>query len=285
MKNLILEIISCLEAESEHSSCAGVSREALSVFRNCGFKTALAAVAVPRPSVSEPAAVYRNPLPAPRNPRPDLLPDKGISVSREAVDVGGLGAEGLQKKVSSCRRCRLYAGRRNTVFGAGPIPAELMFIGEGPGEDEDLQGLPFVGRAGQLLTRMILAMDFRREDVYIANIVKCRPPGNRQPEEDEMNACLPYLIRQIELVRPKVIVLLGAMPLKALLKKTGITRIRGTWDEFKGIKVMPTFHPAYLLRNPPAKTEVWKDLKMVMSVFGKVPRPSSTGGGKASGEI
>lgn len=184
-------------------------------------------------------------------------------------DVSGLSFDELADAVASCRKCILCEGRRNTVFGDGNPDADLMFIGEGPGAEEDAQGLPFVGAAGELLTKMISAMQFRRADVYIANIVKCRPPNNRVPEESEAETCLPYLKRQIELIKPKVIVTLGAVPLKYLLNQTGVTRMRGKWMEYNGIKAMPTFHPAYLLRNPDAKALVWKDLQQVMAVFGK----------------
>jgi DNA polymerase len=152
-----------------------------------------------------------------------------------------------------------------------------MFIGEGPGREEDEQGIPFVGRAGQLLTDMIeKGMKIQRADVYIANVVKCRPPENRAPQEDEMETCVPYLDKQIEIIQPKVIVLLGATPLKGLIhEKLGITKIRGKWLQYKGIPVMPTFHPAYLLRNPPAKREVWEDLKQVIAFLnGEIEPPS-----------
>jgi DNA polymerase len=181
----------------------------------------------------------------------------------------------LTVKAAECTLCGLHKTRNKSVFGDGSRHAELMFIGEGPGRDEDEQGLPFVGRAGQLLTKMIIAMQFTREEVYIANIVKCRPPENRNPTDEEAEKCLPYLNRQIDIIRPKVIVLLGAVPLKYLLGLTGITKIRGTWYEYRGIKIMPTLHPAYLLRNPPAKKEAWEDLRKVMKFFGKKPAPSS----------
>lgn len=184
-------------------------------------------------------------------------------------DVSGLKWDELADAVASCRKCILCEGRRNTVFGDGNPDADLMFIGEGPGAEEDARGLPFVGAAGELLTKMISAMQFKREDVYIANIVKCRPPNNRVPEESEAETCLPYLKRQIELIKPKVIVTLGAVPLKYILGQTGVSRMRGKWMEYNGIKAMPTFHPAYLLRNPDAKALVWKDLQQVMAVFGK----------------
>jgi uracil-DNA glycosylase len=186
----------------------------------------------------------------------------------------------LEKPLHTCRECRLCEGRTNLVYGVGNPEAALMFIGEGPGKDEDLQGEPFVGRAGQLLTDMIeKGMRVRREDVYIANVVKCRPPENRTPSEDEMEACVPNLIKQIEVIEPKVIVLLGATPVKGLLKsKIGITKLRGQWQVFHDIPVMPTFHPAFLLRNPPAKKEVWEDLKQVIAFLNDeidpVPRRS-----------
>ncbi|MBO5958694.1 MAG: uracil-DNA glycosylase [Lentisphaeria bacterium] len=174
--------------------------------------------------------------------------------------------------MKNCQNCPLCSTRKNIVFGDGNPHAEIMFIGEGPGESEDEQGLPFVGRAGELLTRMIGAMGFDRwKDVYIANIVKCRPPGNRNPDEKEAKACLPYLERQIELIKPKVLVLLGAVPLLHLLNMRGIMRLHGNWFEYKGIKTLPTFHPAFLLRNPPMKAEAWKDLQVVMREFGKTP--------------
>ncbi|NUN95463.1 MAG: uracil-DNA glycosylase [Candidatus Omnitrophica bacterium] len=173
----------------------------------------------------------------------------------------------LEEPLRTCEACRLCSGRTHLVYGVGNPDTALMFIGEGPGRDEDLQGEPFVGRAGQLLTEMITkGLRVRREDVYIANVVKCRPPENRAPQPDEMEACLPNLIRQIEIIQPKVIVTLGAIPAKALLKdSTGITRLRGNWRAFKGIPVMPTLHPAYLLRNPPAKKDCWEDLKRVIA--------------------
>jgi DNA polymerase len=147
-----------------------------------------------------------------------------------------------------------------------------MFVGEGPGEDEDLQGEPFVGRAGQLLTRMIEAMGFRRADVYIANVVKCRPPGNRNPEPDEIEACEPFLRAQIAAVRPRVVVALGKFAAQTLLRDTSpIGRLRGRWFEYEGVRLMPTFHPAYLLRSPNEKGKAWEDLQLVMKELGKAP--------------
>ena len=187
-----------------------------------------------------------------------------------------MGWEELAAQVASCQLCPLCAGRTRTVFGAGDPNARLMFIGEGPGYDEEQQGIPFVGKAGQLLTKMILAMQYTREEVYIANIVKCRPPENRNPEPAEAAACLPYLHRQIELVKPEVIVVLGAVPLRELLGGRSITRERGQWRDYQGIAVMPTFHPSYLLRVQTAKREAWADLQEVMRRLGKDPASTPT---------
>jgi len=172
------------------------------------------------------------------------------------------------KEIGDCRRCRLCETRTNIVFGAGSPEARLMFVGEGPGHDEDLQGIPFVGRAGQLLTDIIVAMKFTRDQVYIANVVKCRPPQNRTPEPDEIEACRGFLEKQIEIIAPAVIVCLGAVAVSALLGATGgITKIRGTFREFRGVPVMPTFHPAYLLRSPDKKKDVWHDMQQVMALL------------------
>lgn len=171
--------------------------------------------------------------------------------------------------IGECTRCKLSKGRTKIVFGSGSPKAQLMFVGEGPGRDEDLSGEPFVGRAGKLLTDMIKAMGLQREDVYIANIVKCLPPDNRQPEHDEVAACSPFLMRQIDVIQPKVICTLGNTPTQTLMRTTqGISKFRGEWFEFRNAKLMPTYHPAYLLRNPAAKADVWKDLQKVMAVLG-----------------
>jgi DNA polymerase len=172
----------------------------------------------------------------------------------------------LQAAIGDCRRCKLWSGRTHVVFGVGNPKARLMFIGEGPGRDEDIQGAPFVGRAGQLLTDIITkGMGLKREDVYIANVVKCRPPDNRNPEPDEVAACEPFLKKQIELVRPEVIVALGKFAVQTLLQsKVPISRLRGNWHSYHGIRLMPTFHPAYLLRNPGDKKLVWEDIKKVI---------------------
>ena len=181
----------------------------------------------------------------------------------------------IREDIGDCQRCRLSQGRKNIVFGVGNHQAKLVFVGDGPGADEDEQGIPFVGRAGQLLTQMIEGtaskegIPLKRADVYICNVVKCRPPENRQPEEDEVTTCSPFLLRQIDAIAPKVIVCLGAVAAKTLLQTNrGISQFRGEWLEFRGRKLLATYHPAYLLRNPPAKSEVWKDLQKVMAVLG-----------------
>ncbi len=186
---------------------------------------------------------------------------------------GGDTLEGVREFLGECTRCKLHQGRHSIVFGDGNPRARLVFIGEGPGHDEDLQGLPFVGRAGKLLTQMIEAMGLKRGDVYICNVVKCRPPGNRTPEKDEVGACSPFLFRQLEVIQPEAIVCLGSVALQALLgPSVTITRARGQWMEYRGMQMMPTYHPAYLLRNPAAKSSVWQDLKQVMALLGLEPR-------------
>ena len=178
----------------------------------------------------------------------------------------------IRADLGECSRCKLQEGRKNVVFGVGNPGARLMFVGEGPGADEDEQGEPFVGRAGKKLTEMIQAIGLSREEVYIANIVKCRPPGNRDPEKDEIETCTPFLRDQIEAIRPGVIVTLGSPATKHLLAtKVGITRLRGHWHSFCGIPVMPTFHPAYLLRSytPANRRMVWEDLKAARARVGE----------------
>jgi DNA polymerase len=178
----------------------------------------------------------------------------------------------IREDIGDCRRCRLHGGRTKLVFGVGNPDADLMFVGEGPGADEDIQGEPFVGRAGQLLNNMISAMGLRREDVYIANVVKCRPPGNRTPEKDECDTCLPFLLRQIEVIKPKVVVALGAVAAKNLLAlNDSMANLRGRWYDFRGARLAVTYHPAYLLRDPRQKKEAWKDLQMVMKYLGLTP--------------
>ena len=180
--------------------------------------------------------------------------------------LGAKSLEELRAEIGDCRRCKLCAGRTHIVYGVGSPHARLMFVGEGPGRDEDLQGEPFVGRAGQLLNDIITkGMGLKREDVYIANVVKCRPPENRNPEPDEVAACEPFLKKQIDLVQPEIIVGLGKFAVQTLLQsKAPITKVRGNWHRYHGIKLMPTFHPAYLLRNPADKKLVWEDIKKVI---------------------
>jgi DNA polymerase len=189
-----------------------------------------------------------------------VLNDKQVALNAIRVDLG------------DCTRCRLSKGRKNIVFGVGNVDADIMFVGEGPGADEDEQGEPFVGRAGQLLNNMISAMGIKREDVYIANVVKCRPPGNRTPERDECDTCSPFLMKQIETVKPKVIVALGAVAAKTLLGvNDSMAKLRGQIYDFKNTKLAVTYHPAYLLRDPRQKAEAWKDLQMVMKYLGMKP--------------
>ena len=172
----------------------------------------------------------------------------------------------LRDVLGDCRRCKLWQGRSRIVYGVGNPDADVLFVGEGPGRDEDLQGEPFVGRAGQLLTDIITkGMKLRREDVYIANVVKCRPPQNRDPEPDEVASCEPFLARQIELVKPRVVIALGRFAVQTLLRDPEpVSRLRGKWRDYRGVRLMPTFHPAYLLRNPGDKRLVWEDIKSVL---------------------
>jgi DNA polymerase len=194
-------------------------------------------------------------------------PETGAADPVEALKI-------IREDLGDCTRCVLHQqGRKQIVFGVGNPNAELMFIGEAPGADEDIKGEPFVGRAGQLLNNMIKAMGINREDVYIANIIKCRPPGNRTPERDECETCSPFLMRQIAVVKPKVIVALGAVAAKTLLAiSASMMEMRGRWYDFRGTKLAVTYHPAFLLRDPRQKKEAWKDLQMVMKELGwKVP--------------
>jgi uracil-DNA glycosylase family 4 len=179
--------------------------------------------------------------------------------------------EAIQADMKDCRRCKLAPSRKNIVFGSGNPKAELMFVGEAPGADEDEQGLPFVGRAGQLLTKIIEAMEMSRNDVFICNILKCRPPGNRNPEPDEIAACEQFLFRQIAVVRPKIICALGAYGAQTLLKTTeAIGRLRGRVIDYRGLKLVATYHPAYLLRNPMEKRKVWEDMQLIRKYLDSV---------------
>ncbi len=212
------------------------------------FQRRLGWVGVPRPEEAATAAPPEKPRQADKTPRAE----------RPTL------AE-IREEMGDCHRCKLARGRTNFVFGEGTPQARLMFVGEGPGEEEDLQGRPFVGPAGQLLNSLLNKLGLRREDVYIANVVKSRPPGNREPEADEVAACLPFLIKQIESIRPKVLVTLGRVATHNLLKTTTpLTKLRGNWQKFQNIKVMPTFHPSYLLRFPKERHKTWDDMQRVM---------------------
>jgi uracil-DNA glycosylase family 4 len=203
----------------------------------------------------------------PAEPTEPSEPVRVFSSSVEALDA-------LRVEIGpDCRLCKLHTlGRKQVVFGVGNPNADLMFVGEAPGADEDIQGEPFVGRAGQLLTKIIEAIGMQRSDVYIANVIKCRPPGNRNPEPDEVERCEPFLFRQIDLIKPKVIVALGKFAAQSLLKTNDpITRLRGREYRFRSAILMPTFHPAYLLRNPSSKREVWEDMKRVRAILTETP--------------
>jgi len=266
-----------------------VSAEGLAAL-NAASRPAVRRVAAPAP-VAPPAA---RPLAAPAPPRPQPIPappaavvDLGLGLPGEAPAVSvppldpaakAAAFDELRRRVMACVKCEhLASSRKNVVFGVGNIHAQLMFVGEAPGADEDEQGEPFVGKAGQLLTKIIQATGLQRSDVYIANILKCRPDtpgqsaGNRKPTPEEMKTCIPYLHEQIDLIQPKVLVALGATAVEGLLGKTaGITRLRGNWQIYRGIPLMPTYHPAYLLRNqaPSEKRRVWEDMLQVMEKLG-----------------
>ena len=193
---------------------------------------------------------------------PTAAPSAGRSLKLVTLDE-------VRAELGECTRCKLHKGRHSIVFGVGSPKARLVFVGEAPGEDEDMQGIPFVGKAGQLLTKMIEAMGLSRDEVYICNTVKCRPPNNRNPEPDELGACEPFLKGQLASMRAEAIVTLGKFASQALLRdETPISRLRGTWREYAGVPLMPTFHPAYLLRSPGEKGKVWSDLQQVMTKLG-----------------
>ena len=230
--------------------------------------------------------LYRQPAPEDSQPVEIAAPEASISsAERESLFDSPLpviqdkpaALKLIREDIGDCARCRLQKGRKNIVFGVGNPNTDIMFVGEGPGADEDQQGEPFVGRAGQLLNNMISAMGLKRQDVYIANVVKCRPPGNRTPEKDECDTCGPFLLRQIEVIRPKVIVALGAVAAKYLLAiNDSMANLRGRWYDVKRAKLAVTYHPAYLLRDPRQKKEAWKDLQMVMKYLGLKPPPKTS---------
>jgi len=226
----------------------GVSRE--SSWR----RRALAAVSVEAPAVAIAAPVAAS----------ASVPVVFVRSATEALTA-------IREDIGECTRCKLHTlGRQQVVFGAGSMTAEIMFVGEAPGADEDVQGVPFVGRAGQLLTKMIGAMGLRRDEVYIANVLKCRPPGNRNPEPDEIQTCQPFLFRQIASIQPRVVIALGAFAARTLLvTEEPISRLRGRVFDFRGAKLIPTFHPSFLLRSPGNKREAWEDLQTALGLIGR----------------
>jgi DNA polymerase len=243
---------------------------------------------VPRtPSARRPVAPVASPTPAAVSP-PETAPPPVAEVMTTAPAAdddpsrprGARGLAMVREELGDCQRCKLAPLRTNLVFGVGNPEAHLVFVGEAPGADEDAQGEPFVGKAGQLLTKMIEAMGYRREDVYICNILKCRPPGNRNPEPDEIAKCEPFLKAQLASLRPRMIVALGKFAAQCLLRDdTPISRLRGGFRSYEGIQLMPTFHPAYLLRDPTKKKEAWEDLKKVIAALKRMgiepPQPAA----------
>lgn len=226
-------------------------------------------ITLPKPAPKPQPAKLTPPIVQPVK-KLDILPrSPGVSLFDSMNKIANDSLPAILSDIGDCTRCKLHRGRTKLVFGDGNPKADLVFVGEGPGRDEDMQGLPFVGRAGKLLTQMIEAMGLQRRDVYICNVVKCRPPENRTPEKDEVETCSPFLLRQLDAISPKVIVCLGSVAAQTLLETNrGISHFRGEWVDFRGKKLMATYHPAYLLRNPSAKGEVWKDLQKVMAVLG-----------------
>jgi uracil-DNA glycosylase len=256
------------------SQSVGSPRETLApVSDSSGFQGAPRSVSQSVGSPRQEAA------PAPKSAKPsNFMPQPAdASLFEERIENDSL--ERIREDITpTCTRCKLHKARKQIVFGVGNPKAQLVFVGEGPGRDEDEQGEPFVGRAGKLLTDMIAAMGLRRQDVYICNVVKCRPPENRLPEKDEIATCSPFLARQLAVINPKVICCLGACSAQTLLNTTqGISRFRGEWFDYRGAKLIATYHPAYLLRNAAAKPEVWKDLQKVMALLGlQLPKKSKS---------
>jgi uracil-DNA glycosylase family 4 len=234
-----------------------------------------AAAAAPAPA---PIAAAPAPQPVTEQRQHDAYDDAEPAPAAENARTGKAGLQMLRDEIGDCQRCKLAPSRTNLVFGVGNPDADLVFVGEAPGADEDAQGEPFVGRAGQLLTKMIEAMGYARDDVYICNVLKCRPPGNRNPEPDEVASCEPFLKRQLAAIRPRMIVALGKFAAQCLLRDdTPITRLRGGFRSYEGIPLMPTLHPAYLLRDPSKKKLAWEDLKAVNAALARVgihpPKP------------
>jgi uracil-DNA glycosylase len=257
---------------------ASATRAHLEWLRESGVETVETVALTPAATADEAASDARAAALAPPPGEGAAMAEQSVAAATASSDDlflppevrGATSLAGLREAIGDCTRCKLAPHRTNLVFGVGNPDADLVFVGEAPGRDEDVRGEPFVGRAGQLLTEIITkGMKLRREDVYIANILKCRPPQNRNPEPDEIASCEPFLIRQLALIRPKVIVALGTFAAQTLLKsRTPITRLRGVWTEYHGIPLMPTFHPAYLLRNPGEKRVVWQDIQQVMKALG-----------------
>lgn len=252
-------------------------KERLQYYREIGIaglsvteaaKLSLGAIC-PEPLILEAAAAAGNETRFQAISAHSAQPDtKSLSLFHVTHQSSSETLETIRTDLGDCRRCKLCSGRTNIVFGSGTPETRLVFVGEGPGADEDEQGLPFVGAAGQLLTKIIEAIQLKREQVYICNVVKCRPPGNRTPEEDEITACSPFLFRQIESIRPRVICCLGAVATQTILgTKAAVGKLRGRFHDFRGISVMPTWHPAYLLRNPAAKRDVWSDVRMIRTLL------------------
>ncbi|HEY2388971.1 MAG TPA: uracil-DNA glycosylase [Candidatus Binatia bacterium] len=279
-RQALRELVAALHARVEWCAETGFEVDVASV----ATATAAAPTAPAHPAgpvhVDAPRAAASDAGDGQREPAPRAGAERVTPVVSEAFDLlvepavlAAADLPQLRAAIGDCTRCKLSGERTNLVFGVGNPAAELVFVGEAPGRDEDLRGEPFVGRAGQLLTEIITkGMKLRREDIYIANIIKCRPPQNRNPEPDEIASCEPFLVRQLALIRPKVIVALGTFAAQTLLKtRTPITRLRGTWTDYHGIPLMPTFHPAYLLRNPAEKRVVWADIQQVMGALG-LPR-------------
>jgi len=249
-----LEIVADVRAHLEYQRALGVKAIEVSLLDDQKPIIQPAALSLPKESTA--AAPAASPV---------------VKETAKTVDAGRPATlESIREEIGDCTRCKLHKGRNSIVYGEGDPKATIVFVGEGPGFEEDQQGRPFVGAAGQLLTDIIeKGMKIKRADVYICNIVKCRPPNNRNPEPDEVEACIGFVKKQIAAIRPKVIVTLGNVPTQNLLgTKEGITRLRGTWQEFNGIPVMPTFHPSYLLRSPGEKGKVWEDIKKVMERLG-----------------
>jgi len=228
--------------------------------------------------VEGPEATQDGREPAGRSDEPEWLPAlAGSSSEGEPIPVQLIRSPealaAIRDELGDCTRCKLHGlGRRQIVFGVGNPAADIMFVGEAPGADEDVQGIPFVGRAGQLLTKMIEAMGLKRDEVYIANVLKCRPPNNRDPQPDEVESCEPFLFKQIASVQPKVIIALGAFAARALLKtQDPISRMRGRVYDYRGVQLIPTFHPSFLLRSPGYKREAWEDLKKALGLLGRQP--------------